>query len=90
MTQRPAKDYWFPARRFGWGWGPPQTWQGWVVTVVFLAAMAVVCFRVPPWRNTPLFLLLVTVGSAAFALICWLTGEPPQWRWGDREDGDLR
>ena len=26
--------YWFPAKRYGWGWGPPQTWQGWVVFVV--------------------------------------------------------
>ena len=23
--------YWFPAKRYGWGWGPPNNWQGWVV-----------------------------------------------------------
>jgi hypothetical protein len=23
--------YWFPAKRYGWGWGLPVTWQGWAV-----------------------------------------------------------
>ena len=30
--ETPAKPdpprYWFPAKRYGWGWGPPSTWQG--------------------------------------------------------------
>ena len=33
MTGRPP--YWFPAKRYGWGWGPPRVWQGWVVMAVF-------------------------------------------------------
>lgn len=28
--------YWFPAKTYGWGWGMPITWQGWLV---FLAAL---------------------------------------------------
>lgn len=24
-------SYWFPAKRYGWGWGLPSSWQGWVV-----------------------------------------------------------
>ena len=24
-------QYWFPAKRKGWGWGPPTVWQGWAV-----------------------------------------------------------
>ena len=35
LTSRP----WFVARRrFGWGW-QPSTWQGWLVTAVYLAAV---------------------------------------------------
>lgn len=26
-----GKKIWFPAKRYGWGWGLPVTWQGWVV-----------------------------------------------------------
>ena len=25
------EKYWFPAKRYGWGWGLPSTWQGWIV-----------------------------------------------------------
>ena len=25
------RKYWFPAKRYGWGWGMPNTWQGWLV-----------------------------------------------------------
>jgi hypothetical protein len=23
------KKFWFPAKGYGWDWGPPKTWQGW-------------------------------------------------------------
>jgi hypothetical protein len=32
--------YWFPAKRRGWGWGPPHSWQGWVVLAAFFALLA--------------------------------------------------
>jgi hypothetical protein len=32
--------YWFPAKRRGWGWGPPNSWQGWVVLAAFFALLA--------------------------------------------------
>ena len=35
----PDKGYWFPAKRYGWGWGLPVRWQGWVVMAVFAASM---------------------------------------------------
>jgi hypothetical protein len=31
--------YWFPAKRYGWGWGPPTMWQGWVVTALWFGAL---------------------------------------------------
>ncbi len=31
------KTYWFPVKRYGWGWGPPVCWQGWVVFLAYLA-----------------------------------------------------
>jgi len=29
------QNYWFPAKRYGWGWGIPVTWQGWAVMAIF-------------------------------------------------------
>ena len=30
-------QYWFPAKRRGWGWGPPTVWQGWAVLVLLIS-----------------------------------------------------
>ena len=53
----PSDDsrYWFPAKRYGWGWGPPVTWQGWTVFAVFFAFVIAGIFLVPPQRSMPAF-----------------------------------
>jgi len=28
--------YWFPAKRYGWGWGLPARWQGWLVIALYV------------------------------------------------------
>ncbi len=35
------KRYWFPVKPpgYGWGWGLPLVWQGWLVYAVFLSAL---------------------------------------------------
>ncbi len=74
--------YWFPAKRYGWGWGPPTTREGWAVLVGYL----VLVFGGIPvlqatWGDLPYlaYTLLLTVALVA---ICWMKGEPPRWRWG--------
>ncbi len=45
--------YWFPAKRYGWGWGLPAVWQSWLVLIgffVLLGAGAVVLSELPVWR----------------------------------------
>lgn len=32
-------QYWFRAKRYGWGWGLPLCWQGWAVLASHLAAI---------------------------------------------------
>ena len=31
------RRFWFPQKTYGWGWGLPVRWQGWVVLVGYLA-----------------------------------------------------
>jgi hypothetical protein len=50
-----APRYWFPAKRYGWGWQQPG---------YFVACAAILCS--------------VLVG------VCYVTGEPPSWRWGKK------
>lgn len=34
-------EYGFPAKRYGWGWGLPVAWQGWLVIALY-ALLAIV------------------------------------------------
>jgi len=74
------KQYWFPAKRYGWGWGPPCAWQGWVVFAVWLAA--VITGAILLAKQIGLFVGFVVVMSTIMIAICWAKGEPPRWRWG--------
>jgi len=82
--EKSADRYWFPAKRYGWGWGPPQTWQGWVVLVVWLAAIAVATLLLMP-RHLAAFLSFNLIMVVLLLVICHAKGEPPAWRWGGRE-----
>jgi len=86
-TQESAstQKYWFPAKRYGWGWGLPSAWQGWAVLVTFIALLGAgaLLLRAEGSDEVPMFFIGYTaVLSAALLLICWLKGEPPSWRWG--------
>jgi hypothetical protein len=78
----PTREYWFPAKRYGWGWGFPVSWQGWTALIVYFLLLGLVAVRFQPVRHPFAFGLLVVVLSIALVAVCWLKGEPPRWRWG--------
>jgi hypothetical protein len=78
------KQFWVPAKRYGWGWGPPITWQGWVVLVVFFLLLLAGAFLFPPTRDILAFLVYALVICVALVAVCYAKGEPPAWRWGDK------
>ncbi len=51
--------YWFPAKTYGWGWGLPSTWEGWLVLLAYLILLPVAVVLLPPDKNTPGFLASV-------------------------------
>lgn len=77
-------DYWFPAKRYGWGWGLPRTWQGWIVMAVFLALVALGVFLFPPADDKASFILYTVFLVVLLTAVCYLKGEPPRWRWGGK------
>jgi hypothetical protein len=76
--------YWFRAKRYGWGWGLPATWQGWMVLVAFVALLVLGSILFPPRKQIGLYLAYVVVLGVLLIGTCWLKGEPLRWRW----DGD--
>ena len=76
------RKYWFPAKHYGWGWGPPTAWQGWVVLSGFLAFVLAGAFVVLPRHGPVLFIGYSLLLTAILCVICWFKGERPRWRWG--------
>mgnify|MGYP006363919787 FL=1 len=83
MPSTKTPKYWFPARRYGWGWGVPTAWQGWVVLLAYLGLILVgILFVRPTTEYILVFVGYVAALTAALLLISWRKGEPPRWRWG--------
>jgi hypothetical protein len=76
------KTYWFPAKRYGWGWGLPRAWQGWVVMAIFAFLQMVGAVLLLANRDEVTFAANSALLCILLIIVCWMKGEPPQWRWG--------
>ncbi|MEZ5702521.1 MAG: hypothetical protein R3E42_12115 [Burkholderiaceae bacterium] len=74
MNDKPR--YWFPRKRYGWGWGFPSSWQGWVVLAAYAIAMLVGAALFDPSRNAAGFIVCTALATAALVVVCWQKGEP--------------
>ncbi len=79
-----SKSFWFPAKRYGWGWGLPVTWQGWAVLIGYVLLLGAGALLFPPTRDTPAFIVCTALLTALLITICYFKGERPSWRWGDK------
>lgn len=73
---------WFAPKRYGYGAGLPISWQGWAVTLTFLAYAFAVSF----WfkSNIPVTLALMVPAIAAFIIVVARTTRGGwRWRWGE-------
>lgn len=75
------KQYWFPAKRYGWGWELPCTWQGWVFFIAWLGAVLLGIPLIIP-HGRPAFFSFLGLMIALLIFVCYKKGEPPGWRWG--------
>jgi len=90
-TKGDGGAYWFPAKKYGWGWGLPATWQGWVFMTAWLAIVAVgLLVLVSRHDSVGWLLLYIWIMTLVMLLVCYWKGEPPRWRWGDRSSSNGR
>jgi uncharacterized membrane protein YhaH (DUF805 family) len=75
------KKIWFPAKKYGWGWGPPNCWQGWLVLLAYFILLGAGAAMLLP-KHLRLFLGYTAILVVALILICLVKGEKPHWRWG--------
>jgi hypothetical protein len=84
VVQSNEPSHWFPSKRYGWGWGLPVRWLGWLVLTAYMCLLGLCVWVAPPLRNQLAFFGLVGLLTALLVAICWVKGEPPKWRWGRR------
>jgi hypothetical protein len=56
--------------------------------VVLIGYFALVLGGIPfiqVTKGNVLYVAYVSVLTVALIAVCWLTGEPPRWRWGGRD-----
>jgi hypothetical protein len=78
-------DFWFPAKRYGWGWGPPVKWQGWFVILTYLGSLIAAGFSFQPREHPAAFFICVAAATVLLMVIAAAKGEKPlAWRWGKK------
>ena len=73
----------FYEKSYGWGWGLPARWQGWVCLLTHVASIAGSAIWVLP-EHPKRFAAITGILSALLVGICYWKGEPLKWRWGGK------
>jgi hypothetical protein len=80
--------YWFRQKSFGYG-ATPNSWQGWVLTIISLALLFGVVMFGPAIRDNGLRALWMVLGSAAVVVpstILVYRKTEGGWRWRNGRD----
>jgi hypothetical protein len=85
--KKPMKrtEIWFPAKRYGWGWGFPCTWKGWAVLISYVGLIVLASIIVRSDLYMKWWLACIFGLSLLLVVACWWKGEKPDWRWGDKK-----
>jgi hypothetical protein len=75
---------WFAPKRYGLG-SMPVTWQGWAITVGFVAIVLVLAFTLGR-QPVQLFAALIPLIAVFFVICAKTTRGGWRWRWGEEED----
>jgi hypothetical protein len=82
------EGYWFKRKLYGWGW-TPATWQGWTITLGYVALALLFAFTIDdrsPTREIMFtFVLPFVLLTIAYIRIVYKKGESPRWQWGEQE-----
>lgn len=83
------EGYWFKNKMYGYGWTPAR-WQGWIVLGLYLNLVVWVVIYAE--KNSVLeeksfhFISFVVATTLLLLAVCWRTGEPLRWNWGNKKE----
>ncbi len=80
------KEIWFPAKKYGYGWGFPIAWQGWAVMLAYILLATIGSVLITKSPEDIIWLIIYnTVLAGLMIFICYKKGEKSKWRWGDKK-----
>lgn len=80
----PKRKPWFSSKKYGWGWGLPCAWQGWLAMALWLAAIIAGSIIFNPERVSRwVFSLAIFIPTTVLIIVAVRTSEKPKWRWGE-------
>lgn len=83
-----SQKLWFKAKKYGWGWYP-ASWEGWLITILYILFILYRANKVSAMFDTESSFIFrytfeIIFMTIPLILICYLKGEKPKWRWGDK------
>jgi hypothetical protein len=93
IDENSPEHYWFKRKTWGWGWYP-ATWQGWLVTVVYVLLIFILALTREEYipgnpdsgSNVLVFGLPCILLTALLIFVAYRKGEKPKWQWGLSKD----
>jgi hypothetical protein len=77
---------WFAPKRYGYGSGLPIAWQGWAVTLAYIA-IVLIAIRLMPSRPIIILAVIVPATVTLMVITARTTRGGWRWRWGDSDEG---
>ena len=72
--------YWFRAKRYGWGWGLPLAWQGWVFFLSWIIIL-LLGIRLYIRGDKPMRWAFLAIMVFLLLGVCYWKGDPAGRRW---------
>jgi hypothetical protein len=79
-------QYWFAAKRYGYGWGRALCWQGWAVYAAYVGGLVADGMVFLPSHRRAAFEITLVVLTVVLVSVVAGKGEPARWRWGKGSD----
>jgi len=76
---------WFPAKSYGYGWGLPCRWQGWMALILYAVCLICGLRIIDRSLHRGLYYGFFIALTALLILVIWVKGEKPSWRWGKKD-----
>lgn len=83
------KRLWFKAKNYGWGWYP-SSWEGFLVLILYLIGTILHFINIDKFAHSGSdtlinFAIPFIINTTFLLIICWVKGEKPEWRWGEKK-----